>query len=107
MSGRDPLFIGATRPSLVWGVTYEALILCVSSVMILFIGSKNPFFLFLYIPAHGICYLVTLKDPRFFKLLMLWTQTKGKSIGWQKWRAATATPFKVTRNKRDLPDVIL
>lgn len=95
----DPLFVGATRPSLVMGVTYEAIIICVSIVGMLFLATNNPFLLLFYIPMHGGCYLICLKDPRFFRFLLLWIGTKAKSISWRYWGAATASPLVSTRKQ--------
>ncbi|MES2661806.1 MAG: VirB3 family type IV secretion system protein [Pseudomonadota bacterium] len=100
----DPLFVGATRPSLVWGVTYEAIIFCICAVAVLFIGTGNPFLIVFYIPLHGACYLICLKDPRFFRLIGLWIITKGKSTSWRYWGAATACPQFNTRNRRRMPE---
>lgn len=103
-SGKDILFAGATRPSLVWGVTYEAIIICIATVGIAFLATNSILFLPLYVPMHGVCYLICLKDPRFFRLLTLWFSTKCRSIGWRYWGAATATPLVNTRNKRKMPE---
>jgi len=100
----DPLFVGATRPSFVWGVTYEAMIICITLVGLLFIGTNNPFLLVLYIPLHGVCALVCAKDPRFFRLLFLWVATKCKSTAWRYWGAATASPLVSTRKRRSMPE---
>ena len=37
----DPLFIGATRPSMLWGVTYSAVMLNAMCIMELFLLTKN------------------------------------------------------------------
>ncbi|EGX9545920.1 type IV secretion system protein VirB3 [Klebsiella variicola] len=104
MAERDTLFAGATRPSLVWGVTYEALIICVGVTGIIFLASNSIWLLPLYVPLHAACYLVCLKDPRFFRLLFLWLSTKCRSTGWRYWGAATAAPLVSTRKKRKMPE---
>jgi type IV secretion system protein VirB3 len=98
----DPLFVGATRPTMKWGVTYEAMIVCLITVGILFIGINNALLILLYIPLHGTCYVVCLKEPRFFRIIFLWVNTKCKSVSWRVWGAATASPLISTRknNKR-------
>lgn len=100
----DTLFVGATRPSLVWGVTYEAVIFCFSVVGIIFLITKNPFVLAFYVPIHGACYLICLKDVRFFRLLALWMTTKCKSVGWNHWGASTASPLICTRKQKRMPE---
>ena len=43
----DPLFIGATRPSMLWGVTYSAVMLNAMCIMELFLLTKNLLILLL------------------------------------------------------------
>ena len=95
----DPLFVGATRPTMMWGVSYEAFIVCFMFTAVVFIGSGNPLFLLLYLPVHALCYLVCLKDPRAFRLLWLWLQTKGRSVTRQYWGASSASPLVNTRKR--------
>jgi len=38
----DPLFIGATRPSMLWGVTYSAVMLNAMCIMELFFTDQKP-----------------------------------------------------------------
>ena len=98
-NGVDPLFTGATRPTMKWGVTYEAMVIGLVSCGVIFLALNNPFVLLLYFPIHGICYLICLKEPRFFRILYLWVATKCKSLYWRFWGASTASPFVCTRNK--------
>jgi len=103
-AGRDPLFVGATRPTMRWGVTYEAMIICASFSAIVFLGTGSLLGLAMYVPLHAICYLVCLKDPRFFRLFFLWVQTKCKSVAWRYWGAATSSPRVNTRKSKRLPE---
>lgn len=102
--GKDILFAGVTRPSLVWGVTYEAIIFCIAITSVLFLAVNSIWLLPLYVPLHGACYLICLKDPRFFRLISLWSATKCRSIGWRYWGAATASPLVSTRKRRKMPE---
>ncbi|MDG4868607.1 VirB3 family type IV secretion system protein (plasmid) [Guyparkeria sp. 1SP6A2] len=99
----DPLFQAATRPAMKWGVTLEGIIFGGVAVMMVFIATKNPLLLFLYIPVHAAMYLMCMREPRIFRLLSLWAATKAKSLGWKHWGAATATPMVNTRAKRRMP----
>jgi type IV secretion system protein VirB3 len=57
--------------------------------------TENLLWLLMSIPVHGICYLITLNDPRSFELLMLWARTKlGTLIGsrWY-WSASSYSPL--------------
>ena len=94
---RDPLFIGPTRPAMKWGVTIDGIIIGFAMAAIVMIGTGNPFTLLLYLPVHGVLYLLCLRDPRIIRLLYLWVGTKMKSLGWRYWGAATACPLVNTR----------
>ncbi len=72
----DPLFIGATRPSMVWGVTYSAVMMNAVCVMEFFLLSKNLLVLLLALSIHGVCMLLCARDARFFDLLFLWARTR-------------------------------
>lgn len=102
-SHKDPLVVAATRPAMKWGVTLDGIIIGVGLVAVLMIGTGNPFTLLLYLPLHGAMYLVCLRDPRTFRLLLLWFGTKAKSLGWRYWGAATAAPMPNTRAGRRMP----
>lgn len=102
-SGIDPLFVAATRPAMKWGVTLDGIIIGGALVGILMIATGNPFTLLLYLPIHGVMYLLCLRDPRTFRLILLWVGTKMKSLGWRHWGAATASPFVNTRATRRMP----
>lgn len=97
---RDPLFMAMTRPAMKWGVTLEGIVVAGFFSAIAMIATNNPFFLLLYFPLHLVMYGLCLKDPRIFRLLYIWTQTKAKSLGWRYWGIATATPFYNTRHKK-------
>lgn len=96
----DPLFVGPTRPTMKWGVTYEAMVVGLVLVSIILIGTNNPFSMLLYLPIHATCYLICLKDPRFFGLLSLWLRTKCKSTSWRRYGASTGSHIPATRDNR-------
>ena len=76
----EPVFIGATRPAMKFGVTYIGLLFNAMIVMIVFIITKNLLWLLLFIPIHAICYMACQHDPRFFDIGLLWLRTRGP--GW-------------------------
>lgn len=100
MHARDPLFVALTRPAMKWGVTLEGLVLGGMAAAMIMIGTGNPFTLLLYAPVHAVMYLMCLRDPRTFKLMMLWLNTNGKSIGTRYWGAATFSPAVNTRKQK-------
>ena len=54
----DPLFVGATRPPMRWGVTYSALLVNGVLTMEIFLLTKNLLTLLLAAPIHGVCALL-------------------------------------------------
>lgn len=88
---------------MVWGVSYDACIVNGMVTSIIFLASGSILGLLVCIPIHAVAFLVCLKDPRAFRLVFLWLQTKGKSVSRIYWQASTATPLPNTRkNKRKL-----
>jgi len=97
----DPLFVGMTRPSMVWGVTYSAMMFNIVVTTESFIVTKNLAWLLAFVPIHGMLYLVCLCEPRFFDLLQLWGRTRLPAMvaGNQRyWRANSYSPLAL-----DLP----
>ena len=91
----DPLFVGATRPAMRWGVTYAALLLNVVGTMEVFLLTRNLLTLLLCLPVHGVCMLLCARDARCFDLVLLWTRTRlPAALGnlWF-WKAATYSPL--------------
>src|SRR5580658_1467823 len=72
----DPLFVGATRPPMRWGVTYAALLFNLVFSLEVFLLSKNLLSLLLAAPIHGVCALLCARAPRFFDLVVLWVRTR-------------------------------
>ena len=98
----DTLFVGMTRPTMLWGVTYSAMIVNLVLTVEAFIVTKNLAWLLAFVPIHGLFYLVCLFEPRFFDLLQLWGRTRG--LAWlggnlRFWRAASHSALAL-----DLPD---
>ncbi len=99
----DPLFVGPTRPSTVWGVTFPAFLLNGIIVMEAFIMTRNLLWLGLFVPIHGICYLICKNDPQTFDLFRLWGMTKGASYlgrfifksNFRFWQASTYSPLAI------------
>jgi type IV secretion system protein VirB3 len=98
----DPLFVGATRPPMRWGVTYSALLFNLVFTMEFFLLSKNLLSLLLCVPIHALCVLLCVRDARFFDLLMLWARTRLPALmaNLRFWQASSYSPLAVS-----LPDV--
>ena len=98
----DPVFVGATRPSMIWGVTYSAVMLNAMAVMEAFLVTKNLLVLLVAIPVHGVGVLLCARDPRFFDLALLWGRTRLPALfsNLRFWRASSYSPLIL-----DLPSV--
>ena len=99
----DTLFVGMTRPSMVWGVTYSAMMFNIIVTTESFIVTKNLAWLLAFVPIHGMLYLVCLYEPRFFDLLQLWGRTRLPAMvsgNLSFWRANSYSPLAI-----DTPDI--
>ena len=98
----DPLFVGATRPPMRWGVTYSALLFNLVFTMEAFLVTKNLLALLIGAPIHGVCMLLCARDARFFDLILLWARTRLPSLfaNHRLWKASSYCPLCM-----DLPSV--
>lgn len=96
----DALAVGLTRPSTVLGVPYEAgLINLLASVEALSL-TENLLWLLMCVPVHGICYLITLNDPRTFELLLLYARTKLGTLIASRWYWSASSYSPLTFRER-------
>jgi type IV secretion system protein VirB3 len=93
----DPLFVGATRPPMRWGVTYSALLFNMVFVMEAFLLTKNLLVLLLAAPIHGICALLCARDARFFDLVLLCARTRlpAAFANLRQWKASSYSPLEI------------
>ena len=93
----DPLFVGATRPPMRWGVTYSALLFNMVFTMEAFLLTKNLLTLLSCAPIHLVCMLLCARDARFFDLVLLWGRTRFPAmLGTLRfWRASSYSPLPV------------
>ncbi|HEY2465235.1 MAG TPA: VirB3 family type IV secretion system protein [Steroidobacteraceae bacterium] len=93
----DPLFVGATRPSMRWGVTYSALLIEMVFTLEVFLLTKNLLTLLLCLPIHGVCMLLCARDARFFDLVLLWGRTRLPAwlTNLRLWRASSYCPLVI------------
>ncbi len=96
----DPLFVGATRPPMRWGVTYSALLVNAVATMEFFLLSRNLLTLLCCLPLHGMCVLLCASDARFFDLLALWARTRLPAFlgNLRFWKSSSYSPLEL-----DLP----
>ncbi|MBS0366287.1 MAG: VirB3 family type IV secretion system protein [Proteobacteria bacterium] len=91
----DPLFIGATRPPMRWGVTYAALLCNLVFTLEVFLVTRNLLTLLICLPVHGVCALLCARDVRCFDLLLLWGRTRLPAVAGtlSLWRASSYSPL--------------
>ena len=96
----DPLFVGATRPPMRWGVTYAALLVNLVITMEVFLLTRNLLTLGIALPIHASCAALCLRDARIFDLLILWSRTHLPTVlsSGAVWCAASYSPLPVRAN---------
>ena len=97
----DPLFVGATRPPMRWGVTYSALLFNMVFTLEVFLLTKNLLTLLLCAPIHGVCMLLCARDARFFDLVLLWARTRLAAVFANRWHWQASSYCPLTL---DLPN---
>ena len=82
MSGQlssDPLFVGLTRPSMIFGVSIQYAMLNLMVSVTIFIQESSVYIIFVAAVVHLIGYLLCFKEPRFMELyLNLYLNYAGK-----------------------------
>ena len=93
----DPLFVGATRPPMRWGVTYAALLFNLVFTLEAFLVTRNLLTLLLCAPIHGLCALLCARDARFFDLVLLWGRTRLPAAlrNLRLWQASSYSPLLI------------
>jgi type IV secretion system protein VirB3 len=92
---RDPLFVGATRPPMRWGVTYSALLFNLVFTLEAFLVTRNLLTLLVALPIHGAAVLLCGRDARYFDLLFLWGRTRMPALlaNGRWWGASSYSPL--------------
>lgn len=68
----DPLFLGLTRPTMIFGVSFKFVMMNVLVSFISFIQTANFIYMLVLLPGlHGIAYLICFKEPLFLELYIL------------------------------------
>lgn len=86
----DPLFVGLTRPTTIWGVPYIAFWIEYIAVAVIFLMIGDPLYLTLAFPIHGVLFLISANDPGVFSSLAIWFLTNGKSQNTRFWGGAAS-----------------
>ncbi len=68
----DSLFLGLTRPPMMFGVTYNFASINGLVSLLVFIITEQFVYLLVMMPViHGLCYLLCLKEPRALELFLM------------------------------------
>jgi type IV secretion system protein VirB3 len=104
----EPLFVGATRPPMRWGVTYAALLFNLVFTLEAFLLTKNLVTLLLGAPIHGICALLCARDARCFDLILLWGRTRMPAMlgNMRVWGASSYSPLALGPGSRSVAIVV-
>ena len=71
---KDPLFLGLTRASMIFGVTYVFAGLNALTSLMLFVLTNKFVYLLVVLPTlHGIAYMICLKEPLALEMLIMKT----------------------------------
>ena len=107
----DPLFVGATRPPMRWGVTYSALLFNMVFTMEVFLLTRNLLTLLLGLPIHGVFALLCARDARYFDLVLLAARTRLPAFlgNYRWWRSSSYAPLlmDLPRGRRGLRSVVM
>lgn len=68
--GTDPLFVGLTRPSMIFGVSVQYAMLNMMISVTIFIQKSSIYIVFIAAVVHLIGYLLCFKEPRFMELYL-------------------------------------
>ncbi len=69
--GTDSLFLGLTRPPLLFGVSYTFAVLNLIISLLAFVITNKFFYLLVLLPGlHGVAWLICLKEPRAIELFI-------------------------------------
>jgi len=85
----DPVFLGMTRPAMLLGVPYESAIFNFLLTTIAFVLTGNLLMFLMALPIHGVAYLLALKDPRIFGLLLARARSRKPCPNRTFWGAAS------------------
>lgn len=98
----DPLFVGATRPPMRWGVTYAALLFNLVFTLEAFLATRNLLALLIALPIHCASVLLCGRDARYFDLVLLWGRTRLPALiaNGRWWGGSSYSPLALEPVRR-------
>lgn len=110
----DPLFVGATRPPMRWGVTYAALLFNLVFTLEAFLATRNLLALLVALPIHCASVLLCGRDARYFDLVLLWGRTRlpalianGRWWGGSSYSPLALDPVRPSGRRRTVAAVVI
>ncbi|HEX5460862.1 MAG TPA: type IV secretion system protein VirB3 [Steroidobacteraceae bacterium] len=110
----DPLFVGATRPPMRWGVTYAALLFNLVFTLEAFLATRNLLALLVALPIHCASVLLCGRDARYFDLVLLWGRTRlpalianGRWWGASSYSPLSLDPVRSSGRRRGIAAVVI
>ena len=89
----DPLFVGLTRPPLLFGVSYTYFVVNAMISLIGYIGTSDFRFLMIALPIHMIGYYLCSKEPLFIELFKVRAEKCNRSSNKFYHGANSYDPF--------------
>jgi len=90
----DTLFVACTRPAMIQGVPLEAFVLNGMFSLCTLIMTNNPLLgIGIGIPIHFLLQAVCRQDYNIFRLLMIYSKTKGRSLNKDLWGGSSVSPL--------------
>ena len=88
----DPLFLGLTRPPMIWGVPYASFIFTYMVTIMAFLASGSFLAFLMALPMHAVAFLLALRDPRIFDLILVRARSSRPHANRAFWGAASYQP---------------
>jgi type IV secretion system protein VirB3 len=90
--GTDPVFLGITRPAMIWCVPFRCFVLNGVLTTLVFLAWNDLRGFLLFLPIHGLAYLLCLRDPRIFDLLFVRAAKTPPVPNAAFWKAKSYAP---------------
>ena len=72
----EPLYLGLTRPSMLFGVPASMVIFSLVIVLGIWFNTSEEAVLLLIFPLHGAAWMMCREDERIFELAMAWVDAE-------------------------------
>ena len=100
----DTLFLACTRPTMIAGVTMEAMGANMILTTVTFIVAGSVLYALVGIVFHTTFKMAVKHDHNMFRIILAWTATRGRARNVKVWGGASVTPLTLLRrhNRKDL-----